>query len=362
MSRYELKNKIHNEFIEFQSTTTAVLSQIDFICLTVDIWGTRHESNLGVTCHFLDIDTCARKSVALNCSRFYYPHTNERIAEQIQMLYAKYGLDARKIVATVTDNASNFVKAFREFGSNAMEIAECSDTEPVNEESEDNASNTDEDNSDPEAIYFRELSNLSLSKHIRCGSHTLNLIASSDATNAQKNNVYSRLFVTSFKKLNKLWNKTQKPKSSETIRQILKSGLGRPGQTRWNSMYMSIVEILPKDSTNLKDLMIEFEIEPFTCTERLCLQEYADIMSLIAAALNNLQKTNCHYGIMLPTLFATISRLDSLITSEETKYCAPLASVLLQGIMSRFGNILDFNSHTAIPAILSTCTHGRGYL
>lgn len=349
LSRYQLKNKIRTEFIEFQSNTTSLLAEVNFICLTTDIWGTKHRSYLGVTCHYLDINTFKRQSLALGCSRFYSPHTNDNIAEEIQMLYARYGLDGRKIVATVTDNASNFVKAFREFGS--PDINEYGDS--VEQLSEDSGENTSDENSDE--IYFHELQGIRLSKHIRCASHTLNLIATTDAANAQTNSVYARIFVTSFKKLNSLWNKTQRPKSSETIRQILSSGLGRPGQTRWNAV--SIVEILKKDPKKLNDLMIEFGIEPFTSTERLFLNEFADAMAPIAAALNNLQKSNCHYGILLPTLFATISQLENHIQSEKFKYCTPLVIVLLDGLISRFANIIDFSSQTAIPALISTCTH-----
>lgn len=120
-------------------------------------------------------------------------------------------------------------------------------------------------------------------------------------------------------------------------------------------MYMSISEILNKDPKKMNDLMIEFNIEPFTSTERLFLQEYIDVMTPIA--LNNLQKTDCHYGILLPTIFATMSRLESYMDNESLKYCQPLAASLLDGINSRFAHIIDFNSETAIPAIISTCTH-----
>lgn len=276
MSRYEIKNKIRKDFAEFQSSTISLLSGINFVCLTADIWGTKHASYLGTTCHYLDPSILDRKSLALGCTRFHYPHTNENIAEEIQILCSKYGIDSGKIVATVTDNASNFIKAFREFGSTDMD--ECNNFTSI--EDEDNSSSAEE-------LHFPEVDKMSLSKHLRCASHTLNLIATMDSVRAQEIQPYSRIFISTFKKLNILWNKTQRPKSSETIREILHSGLGRPGQTRWNSMFMAINEILSKDKNKLDTLMLEFDIESLTCFERQFLQEYVDVMSPIAAALDN---------------------------------------------------------------------------
>lgn len=347
MSCYVLKNEIRGSFNAFQSETTALLCGLDYVCLTADIWGTRHASYLGITCHYLDCNTFERKSLALNCSRFHYPHTNENIAEEIQILYSKYGLDTRKIVATVTDNASNFVKAFREFGANAIDERADDSTEMSINENDENQS---------EELTFTDIS-MSLSKHIRCASHTLNLIATVDSANAKDNRTYAKIYVPTFSKLNCLWNKTRRPKSSETIREMLGSGLSRPGQTRWNSLYRSIVQILTKDKDSLENLMLELEITPFTCIERQFLEEYTDVMSSIAAALDNLQKTNCHYGILLPTLYATKAQLKDHIKNKKIKHCVPLANALLNGVHSRFGNLFDFNSTSAETGIIATCTH-----
>ena len=54
-------------------------------------------------------------SVALGCKRFKECHTFDAIAEQIVNIYSNFGLDYHNITFTVTDNGSNFVKAFNEF-------------------------------------------------------------------------------------------------------------------------------------------------------------------------------------------------------------------------------------------------------
>lgn len=89
---------------------------IEHLCLTVDIWGTKHRSYFGCTLHYIDPESLKRISFALACNRFIHPHSNDQIAEQIQMIYTDYGLKSDQVFVTLMDNAANFQKAFREYG------------------------------------------------------------------------------------------------------------------------------------------------------------------------------------------------------------------------------------------------------
>ena len=61
-------------------------------------------------------ETLQRESFAIACKRFSGTHSFDSIAEKIQVVHDKIGLDYKKITRTITDNASNFAKAFCEFG------------------------------------------------------------------------------------------------------------------------------------------------------------------------------------------------------------------------------------------------------
>ncbi|CAH1109964.1 unnamed protein product [Psylliodes chrysocephalus] len=69
-----------------------------------------------VTCHWIDQDL-SRRSVAIVCRRFEVTHYFDKIGELLNEIHRGYNLDnKKKILATVTDNGSNFVKCFKEFG------------------------------------------------------------------------------------------------------------------------------------------------------------------------------------------------------------------------------------------------------
>ena len=78
---------------------------------------------MGVSVHWIDADTLLRQSGVLGCFRFQGSHTFDKVAEKLDAIQREFGISERKIVATVTDNGSNFVKAFKEFGIRTTEVS-----------------------------------------------------------------------------------------------------------------------------------------------------------------------------------------------------------------------------------------------
>jgi hypothetical protein len=52
----------------------------------------------------------------LSCRRFNGKHSYDRVAEILHDILNEFSLQREQIVSTITDNGTNFVKAFQEFG------------------------------------------------------------------------------------------------------------------------------------------------------------------------------------------------------------------------------------------------------
>lgn len=99
-----------------------------------------------------------RKSAALACKRIEGTHTAEVIAIELARIHALFGINNEKLVATVTDNGSNFVEAFKIFGlssssilvrlslNNADELEEMETNDSAGTNNDKNNNETDEDN------------------------------------------------------------------------------------------------------------------------------------------------------------------------------------------------------------------------
>lgn len=337
MSAFQLKNKINGVYGEYQTALSKILEHVPFVCEAVDIWSTKRRSFMGMSLHYVDPNTLERKSFALSCAEFESPHNNERIAEHLQLIHSQYGLMREKIVATVTDNASNFVKALREFGDGSNEF-------------DDDSSSGDDD------IIFPEINGLAMANHYRCNSHTFNLMGSTDIANAQKDPIYKKVYTSAFSKLNRVWSLASRPGSNETIRSMLGCSLTRPSVTRWNGLYDSVSELLRQDAEKLSQLMLIYKIEPFTMIEREFLCEYKLIMQSISNALDNLQ-SNCYYAIFLPTLLKVKSDIYKFLVNPQTKMCKPLVEALKSGFEKRFEHHLDLQSERSISGFIAAVTH-----
>ncbi|EZA50876.1 hypothetical protein X777_10884, partial [Ooceraea biroi] len=93
-----------------------VMKKASYICTTADIWTAANRRFMGVTVHWICQKTLERKSAAIVCRRFLGSHTWRNIGDLLMEINSSFGVNHEKIVSTVTDNGSNFVKAFRELG------------------------------------------------------------------------------------------------------------------------------------------------------------------------------------------------------------------------------------------------------
>ena len=183
----------------------------------------------------------------------------------IQSIHEKFNLTPEKITKVITDNGSNMVKAFKEFGLKVMTVGEeviqledhgQGNDELSDEDKEEDEEDEDEEDSDDEDIVFHGLPEQEetdepplyyLPSREKCFSHTLSLICTTDLKKVKFPKSISRMAGksgTSMAKVTKLWNKSNTPKSAEIMFKWFGKNIGRPVPTRWNSLFDCLTELL----------------------------------------------------------------------------------------------------------------------
>ena len=83
-----------------------------FFAVTKDLWTsrTRHPYP-SLTVYFID-NSWAFQTIALETIPLFQDHSGQNISEAILDVFDNWSLDATELVATTTDNGSNFVAAF----------------------------------------------------------------------------------------------------------------------------------------------------------------------------------------------------------------------------------------------------------
>uniref|UniRef100_A0A8C4RZ51 Uncharacterized protein n=1 Tax=Erpetoichthys calabaricus TaxID=27687 RepID=A0A8C4RZ51_ERPCA len=192
-----------------------------------DIWTANNKGFLCVTVHCISRSTLARNKVTIACKRIRGKHTFD---------------------ATVTDNASDFAKAFKIY-------------QPISQK--------------PSPL--KQMISFTLPLHYRCVSHTINLIYLT--SNADTKAVYR----SSIAKCAALWTKASRSTvASEHVEENSHKKLLVPSSTRGNSFYEAISRIT--------------EIP----------------MNVQNTALDILQADDCCYVTLLPTLKVLMTRMLAL--------------------------------------------------
>lgn len=127
---------------------------------------------MGVTLHWISRSTLERNQAALACKRVRGRHTFNIIDAELEQIYSSYGL-LNKVVETVTDNASNFIKAFI---THHLFISESDKQEATANDQDVTLTDLTEDLSTENDNDGQ----LTLLPHYTCASHTVSLISTND--------------------------------------------------------------------------------------------------------------------------------------------------------------------------------------
>ena len=137
-----------------------------------------------MTVHWLDPATRSREHAVLTFSRLRGRHTYDVLARAMADVHARYNIQD-KVTMTTTDNGSNFVKAFVEYGAESGVVPELPYAEA------DDGNNSDEEDREAEGgcdgekvqdISIEEIfpdlaadqfDEYDLPKHMGCTAHTL---------------------------------------------------------------------------------------------------------------------------------------------------------------------------------------------
>ncbi|UYV82093.1 hypothetical protein LAZ67_21000804 [Cordylochernes scorpioides] len=233
MSRRSLGRRIENHYETQVAKIKSKLKEASYVCTEIDIWSSKKRSFIGVTAHWVTNDL-RRVSVALACQRFKGVHSYNQLSDIIQEINDHFDLNTNKIVASVTDNGSNFVKAFKMF---CVKLTNINIVDEAMPDSQPTEAFSESDVEDDESSNLEDPEHL-LPAHLRCCAHTLSLCATTDANKllSEQDTPLSQMHAAIMKKCNALWKAAGRPKSTEIMQNVLGHTLSLPASKWWEGV------------------------------------------------------------------------------------------------------------------------------
>ena len=88
-------SNVEKRYVQMKEKVTSELSFSRYVCTTADIWSAHNRSFFGITAHWIDTESLARRSVASSCSRFRGKHSFDAIATILEQIHLKFGITGK---------------------------------------------------------------------------------------------------------------------------------------------------------------------------------------------------------------------------------------------------------------------------
>ena len=275
-------------------------------------------SYFGMTAHFL-VSWCLQ-SVMLSCSRFRGSHTGDAIAEEFEKIITSFEL-SRKLGFTVSDSASNMLKAFSLPSFEEDEEDDDEDDEVDIDLREGDTSHTTEDNN---------LYSYISSQHVSCFAHVLQLVIKDGFKDAPA--------IT--KVLSKVSTVVSHVRKSIHSSELLESEkrLQTANATRWNSQLTMIRSVLRISKEKLDSL----DTHKLTVYDRKTLEDLIEILTPFETATQCVQGDQVVTSSMIiPCVRVLKSTMETLSHKYTSRFVASLKTSVNK-ILTRYEDIDEF--------------------
>ncbi|XP_019748720.1 uncharacterized protein LOC109529736 isoform X1 [Hippocampus comes] len=313
-----------------------LLSKQKWVATTADCWTVHSRAFLGMTVHWIDRPSLVRRKATLACREL---KTDQLLAEVIRDVHQEFGI-VKKVVATTTDNGTNYVAVLNAFGEPQEEDEEVLPGQPG-----DVQGHLDGEDVDAEP-------RVALPPHRRCSAHTLNLMATTDIRAVTGWSVGDTPWCEATAKAQHLWNLQNRiPIAANQIKEAVNRKLPTPLLVRWNCYFNSVkvlleVMSLPEQVEAINNIIVHQPSGKAGATildrDIKVLTEYRDVMKPVVDTLDNLRGEDSAYmGVLLPTLLVLKRWLLQHQQRGELQYAEPLVQSLLRGFEKRFGSLFE---------------------
>lgn len=105
-----MKKTVNDKYEAASGAFKHILQSVKYVSITIDIWSDlQMRSYLGATLHY--IDDFKLKSFTIGVMVLSEPHSASYISSELENFLKNWGIPKEKVVAVVTDNGANVVKA-----------------------------------------------------------------------------------------------------------------------------------------------------------------------------------------------------------------------------------------------------------
>ena len=326
--RTSVSKEIDKVIFDMKASIQKVLADAHKVSLCTDIWTKKGltSSYLGLTAHFFSRYDHRRHRITLAVRQIMqHPHNAETIREMVEEILKEWGIPLDKILAILTDNGSNMIKAFREQCFNG-------DNEEDEISSENEAISFDEEEQDFESREVdHDVAFSLLGRRIGCFSHTLQLIVHRFSIEPAFKQLLS--------KVHSLVSRVNKSSvATEKLLSLCHKKLVGDCPTRWSSTFLMIEHLL-EVKESLKTVLDVLEWDNLATSEwksleniHKLLKPFAQYTSLISG--DEYTTMSC----VVPAVMELNLHLEDMKKITEVKH---VASHLQSELKRRFRKCTD---------------------